>query len=248
MVPEPAAHEQAAGPRSTKGARTRARLLEAAKCVFERDGFLDARISDIADEAGVSYGSFYHYFTSKEEIFRYVARAQETQLDTQLDVQPDGHVDGAVGMPARERRAAELREQLASSIRRYLREYRAEARIMGVIEQVSRFDLQVYRLRFERLERFAVLLAASISSAQRVGAVDPSLDPPIVAHVLTATITRFAEAWFVQGQVRCGFEEGVRQLTLLACNALRLHEPASGSPLHTGLGRGATSAPGATQA
>ena len=29
------------------------RLLEGAKVVFERDGFLEARISDIADEAGV---------------------------------------------------------------------------------------------------------------------------------------------------------------------------------------------------
>src|SRR5580698_7583907 len=53
-------------PRSAKGRRTRARLLEAAKAVFERDGFLAARISDIAAEAEVSHGSFYHYFDSKE--------------------------------------------------------------------------------------------------------------------------------------------------------------------------------------
>jgi AcrR family transcriptional regulator len=200
--PEPAA----GGPRSTKGARTRARLLAAAKRVFERDGLLDARISDIADEAGVSYGSFYHYFTSKEEAFREVARAQEAQLDAQLDVHAE----------------AELSEQLSDSIRRYLREYRSEARIMGVIEQVSRFDLQVYRLRFERLERFAVFLAESIRRAQRLGAADPALDAAVVAHALTATITRFAEAWFVQGLFRSGFDEGVTQLTAMCVNSLRL--------------------------
>jgi len=208
----PSAEQQATGPRSTKGERTRARLLAAAKGVFERDGFLDARISDIADEAGVSYGSFYHYFTSKEEAFREVARAQEAQLDAQLEVRTDGDAGAAT----------QLREQLSSSIRRYLVEYRAEAKIMGVIEQVSRFDLQVYRLRFERLERFAVLLAESIRQAQRVGAVDPALDPMIVAHVLTAMITRFAEALLVQGQFRCSLEEGVSQLSALCCNALRL--------------------------
>ena len=36
------------GPRSRKGARTRARLLEAAKEVFEEHGWIDTRISDIS--------------------------------------------------------------------------------------------------------------------------------------------------------------------------------------------------------
>src|SRR5579872_2358081 len=56
--------------RSAKGRRTRARLLEAGKAVFERDGFLRARISDISAEAQVSHGSFYHYFDSKESLFQ----------------------------------------------------------------------------------------------------------------------------------------------------------------------------------
>src|SRR4051794_4773888 len=66
-----------AGPRSRKGAQTRVRLVEAAKAVFEETGFLEARISDIAQQAGLSHGSFYHYFDSKEQIFREVAEAQE---------------------------------------------------------------------------------------------------------------------------------------------------------------------------
>ena len=37
--------------------------------MFERDGFLEARITDIAARAGVAAGSFYTYFTSKEEAF-----------------------------------------------------------------------------------------------------------------------------------------------------------------------------------
>src|SRR5207248_3120030 len=67
--------ERAAGPRSSKGARTRARLLAAAKEIFEENGFLEARISDIAERAKLSHGSFYTYFDSKEQIFREVAAA-----------------------------------------------------------------------------------------------------------------------------------------------------------------------------
>src|SRR3954470_9419904 len=90
--PEPGA------PRSRKGAQTRARLLEAAREVFERDGFLTSRISDIAATAGLAQGSFYHYFESKEQIFREVAQGQEARL-TERDEptrEPDGTTPRAV--------------------------------------------------------------------------------------------------------------------------------------------------------
>jgi hypothetical protein len=50
---------------------------------------------------------------------------------------------------------------------------------------------------------------------------DPAIDPIIGAHALVAMVTRFAEAWFVQGQLDCTFDEGARQLTLLCLNALQ---------------------------
>ena len=43
--------------------------MGAARRVFERDGFLDARITDITAEAGVAAGPFYTYFTGKEDAF-----------------------------------------------------------------------------------------------------------------------------------------------------------------------------------
>src|SRR3546814_15428052 len=78
-------------PRSRKGALTRARLIDAAKEVFEESGFLETRISDIAERAGLSHGSFYHYFDSKEQVFREVAEAQEDLLTAPPT--PDGDED-----------------------------------------------------------------------------------------------------------------------------------------------------------
>src|SRR2546423_5539515 len=76
--------EARTGPRSRKGEQTRARLLDAAKAVFEENGFLSARISDIAERAGLSHGSFYHYFESKEQIFHEVAAIVDDQLGAPL--------------------------------------------------------------------------------------------------------------------------------------------------------------------
>ncbi|HKS71491.1 MAG TPA: helix-turn-helix domain-containing protein, partial [Ktedonobacterales bacterium] len=47
----------------------RRRILGAAERVFARKGLAAAKMSDIAQAAGVSYGLVYHYFATKEEIF-----------------------------------------------------------------------------------------------------------------------------------------------------------------------------------
>ena len=55
-----------------RGRRTRQRLVDAARVVFERDGFLNSRLVDITDEAGTAIGSFYTYFDSKEAVLEAV--------------------------------------------------------------------------------------------------------------------------------------------------------------------------------
>ncbi|GIU92640.1 MAG: TetR family transcriptional regulator [Acidimicrobiia bacterium] len=54
---------------SSKGERTRRRLLEAAERVFGEYGWEDASIVKITEAAGVAQGTFYRYFPSKEAIF-----------------------------------------------------------------------------------------------------------------------------------------------------------------------------------
>jgi AcrR family transcriptional regulator len=49
-------------------ARMRARLIEAARIVFARQGVDATRINEITEEADVGFGSFYNHFSSKEEI------------------------------------------------------------------------------------------------------------------------------------------------------------------------------------
>jgi AcrR family transcriptional regulator len=211
--------ERPNGPRSRKGAQTRARLLDAAKQIFEEDGFFDARISDISERAGLSHGSFYHYFDSKDEIFREVAAAVDQELSEPL---------GSVIFDRSS--TATPRERIREAMRRHLESYRDEARIMGVIEQVARYDEQVNALRRKRHEHDREQVAASIRQLQRRGLADPSLDPTLAAAVLGAMTWRFAEMWLVDGVLDCSFDDGVEQLTALFVNALQLGDASPGDP------------------
>lgn len=49
-------------------------ILEAALAVFGEQGLAGARVDDIADRAGISKGTVYLYFPSKDDLFRGVIR------------------------------------------------------------------------------------------------------------------------------------------------------------------------------
>lgn len=57
-------------PKTSRGKRTRDKLLRAAEIEFGERGFHEAGVSGITYRAGVALGTFYTYFESKEEIFQ----------------------------------------------------------------------------------------------------------------------------------------------------------------------------------
>lgn len=198
-----------AGPRSAKGRRTRARLLEAGKAVFERDGFLQARITDIANEADISHGAFYHYFDSKELLFREIAEEVEVRLVSMDDIASDS-----------ERRGSPV-DRIRAANRSYLLAYRREAKIMRVIEEVSRYNDDVRAVRDKRDDLLGLRLESAIARLQAEGVADPRIDKRYAAMALGGMVARFAETMFIGGWAN-DFELAVDQLTLLWANALGL--------------------------
>jgi AcrR family transcriptional regulator len=203
---------EVSGPRSDKGRRTRASLIEAGKVVFARDGFLKARIVDIVAEAGASYGVFYHYFDSKETLFREIAEEVEVRLLSMDDVPHD--------------RAAPVDpfERIREANRSYLTAYCQNAGIMRVIEEVSHYDEHVRAIRHRRQDEFGARQAASIRRLQRDGLADAEIEPRYAAMALSSMVVAFAAALCVSG-APYEFDQAVEQLTRLWVNALGLKNP-----------------------
>jgi AcrR family transcriptional regulator len=74
-VGKPAAEAQTAQksasnqPKTARGEATRKAILTAAERVIGEKGYNDASIGHITSEAGVAQGTFYIYFTTKEQVF-----------------------------------------------------------------------------------------------------------------------------------------------------------------------------------
>ncbi|MBU3067246.1 TetR/AcrR family transcriptional regulator [Nocardia sp. NEAU-G5] len=194
-------------PRTKRGERTRTALVAAAREVFERDGYLDAKIADISKAAGTAAGSFYTYFDSKEEIFTAVVeQVQEEMLHP--------HVRARTGV-------TDARDLIEAANREYLLAYKRNARLMGVFEQVTQINEGFRKLRLERNKAFVQRNAKTIRELQESGLASADLDPLITAQALSVMVSRMAYIVFVQNQ-RIAFEKLVATLTQLWVNALQL--------------------------
>src|ERR1700743_3845283 len=102
-----------------RAAQTRAALIAAARDVIERDGYHAARISDIADQAGVAIGSFYHHFSGKQAVFTAVLHEHLATLHNTVRAGGGGDMEL--------RTTAELRahaiQRVNAAVDRYLDDY-----------------------------------------------------------------------------------------------------------------------------
>src|SRR5215216_6584211 len=112
--------------RETKSTRTRRRILDAAAQVFSEQGY-SARLSDIAERAGMKAGSLYYHFDSREDL---VAEILHRGIQRSFD-----HVRDAVdamppNAPAIDRLATAVRAHTLAIVERSAYAS-AQARIVG---------------------------------------------------------------------------------------------------------------------
>jgi AcrR family transcriptional regulator len=60
-------------------------ILDAAEQVFLKDGFQSAKMVDVAEATGVSVGTLYNYFDSKEAVFLALAERHRTRYFSMLE-------------------------------------------------------------------------------------------------------------------------------------------------------------------
>ncbi|MGZ4442962.1 MAG: TetR/AcrR family transcriptional regulator [Nocardioidaceae bacterium] len=172
---------------SARGKRTQTLLLEAARTVFERDGYLAARVTDISAEAGVSHGSFYTYYTSKNDIFRAV-------MQNALD---NIYASGAA--PIHDKSLSQ-RERIDLANRKFIEVYRGHTALMALFEQAATIDPEVRALRLAVRARAISRVQKSIERLQREGVANRALDPYTTASSLVAMVNFTVYFWLVMGE------------------------------------------------
>ncbi len=166
-------------PRTGRGEKTRDVLLTAAQEVFWTKGYLDTRVADIVERAGVSHGSFYTYFDSKEAVLRALAAdLHEATVETARGTRADAQGD--------EVRAIELAN------RRYLDFYATNRKAMRLMEEVATYNPDMRTARLRTRQQFVERTARSLRRMQAAGVCDPGIDVDTAAHALVGMVSNFA--------------------------------------------------------
>ncbi|TRW42827.1 TetR/AcrR family transcriptional regulator [Georgenia yuyongxinii] len=154
-------------PRTERGGRTRAKILEVATAVFAERGYHDASIVKITEAAGVGQGTFYLYFASKQEVFEEVVRDLNSRVRRAMVVASNGQTG----------RLAAEREGFRAYFR-FTADNPALYRIMRQAEFVAPHVLR------EHYERIAAGYVAGLQDAQQHGELAESIDPEVAAWAL----------------------------------------------------------------
>lgn len=171
-------------PLTDRGRRTRDALVSAARGVFEQRGYDGTRMSDIAEAAGVSHGTVYTWFSTKEAVLMAVVASLVDDLYASLGT-PEG---------------TDPVSRIEIANRSYLDAYRAHARLLEVVEQAATTD-ESFRAVLADLRRAHVeRVAATLRHMQDHGIARADLDAHVAAAALCAMVEGFARHWFGRGE------------------------------------------------
>jgi AcrR family transcriptional regulator len=123
-------------PRTARGRETLRRLLDAAEQEFGERGYHEAAITGITQRAGIALGSFYTYFTSKDEAYRALVR--------DMSVRVRRHLSEALAGTGGDRLAVEER-----GIAAYIDYVRAHPNLYRIIEESQFVAEDAYRAHYD---------------------------------------------------------------------------------------------------
>lgn len=161
-------------------------ILDAAARVFSTKGYQETKVKDIVEEAGVSVGSFYFYFKSKDEIF-------EELLDVMVS-----HLWDVCNCNIQEDDPLELQiERAITSVLQCIINFRELAKIM-MIEAIG-LNPSFERKRVEKLEFFSRFIQDKLEQALEQGVIPP-IDSRVAAYAYVGAVNNVITHWLTHNE------------------------------------------------
>jgi TetR/AcrR family fatty acid metabolism transcriptional regulator len=195
----------------TPPAGKRERILDAAVKVFAREGFYNAKVSQIADQAGVADGTIYLYFKSKDEL---LISLFEDRMDRVLETLRGALEAQDLDITARLRKMIELQLEL-------IEQNPEMAEVITVeLRQSAKFIREYHNPKFAEFLR---LIAGTIALGQKRGELRADVDPQFVARALFGALDEISLAWIVRTpREQNGLRRAAKQLANLFLDGLRV--------------------------
>jgi AcrR family transcriptional regulator len=199
--------------------------LDAARKVFERDGYFDVGVDDIVKEAGVSRGSFYTYFTSKVEVFMVLTNEIADLVERSIRREPPELTLDPV-------------EALSRANERYIETYRQHAQIYALGSQISHIDEDLHRNFLSHRRQHMSRTENAIRRWQSQGLADPAIDAASAATALVSMSSSLCYGLFVLQDEGYNVDEALTTMNQIWIRTLALRRTPDQSPAQRQAGSG----------
>ena len=167
-------------------------ILEAAATVFGRMGFHDAKMSDIAEQAGVSVGTLYNYFGSKDEVVGSLVTHEHEQF--RLAIAPA-------------EASADPLERILGVVRTSYEFLEARGALLAMAMRTGLFQSQMASgccspEEGDAHEHAIELYEKAFAAARDQGRIRPELSPRLLAFALDGMASAMVFEWMRGGQVQ----------------------------------------------
>jgi AcrR family transcriptional regulator len=162
-----------------QGRQTLAKLLEAGLEVFGEKGYHAARVDDVVRRAETSHGTFYLYFSNKDDLLR--ALAEECAVEMQDLSAGLGEVSPDV----------EGRAELRRWVEGFWRTYARFGAVIRVWMEVQSPDTELARLGLDAVAGMATSLGERIDAAQQAAGRARGRGGDLAPVLLIAMVERF---------------------------------------------------------
>lgn len=153
---------------------TRENILEATSRLFARHGYDATGVASICEEAQVSKGAFYHYFSSKQEVFLILLENWLGQLE-----------EGFISLQQQSRDVPQAIMMMAESVGEFVQETDVNLSLFLEFWTQANRDPDIWQMAVAPYRRFHLYFSGLIQEGMREGSLYP-IDPDLGAHVLVS--------------------------------------------------------------
>ena len=162
-------------------------IFEAALRIIKEKGFHKARMSDIAKEAGISYGLVYHYFKNKEDLLDAIFNQWWNNLF---------HLMADIGKAERD-----VYKKLRRIIDYFLDTYQSHPELVSIfVTEISRSTSNLTNRRLGHFKKFMSLTEAMMTEGQEKGVLRKDFKSRYLTYIFLGALETFVSAMVLVDQ------------------------------------------------
>ncbi|RMF59407.1 MAG: TetR/AcrR family transcriptional regulator [Calditrichaeota bacterium] len=190
----------------------RVRILKAAISVFARTGFYNAKVADIARQAGVASGTIYLYFKNKDEILISIFEEEMEKYISEVSKEVAGQAD--------------VMAQIRTFIKKHLYFVKKNPKLAQVFQlELRQSNKFIKEYTGTKLREYLNIVGGLIEEGQKQGKISSEFHPGLLKRAIFGALDEIATHWVLLKNGRYDLDESAEQIAELFLRGISATKP-----------------------